>query len=531
MCCGGPQWKREIVPDHKFDFIDTRDFTDHGCVMRMKYLWIYVLVLKSFLVYVFDIYTAITMLTTSNWSNHIFNSCKQTTTSGCITIPFSIGKWLFVGCIIFSFLLLAYEARKARKIIQSRDISYAFTNIMANNYYSLRSYDHFCFFSRINNSTKKTDDFAFFVFFTFKSWKRLLLADGPRQVINGLTLYSFYLSQKDNPGSFWDLNKYTNGSLVTAGLIFSTVFTLLIFLGSALLLLAAGICYIPLLCYIRGNLKEYCCHKVDKRISEIVKRKNKERLAKYQKDARKEAAGDFSHLKNKKGEIVKGLPQPTLPNVQLDDDDFDDSKSRIPPSTYAASDYYYNSDNKSAYSNDYPPPMPGYNNQQHYHQAYTPSAMTSEDQGAYYSEYSSQVSLTAAAAPMARLGVHDRSSGQSGPLANPHSANYQTETFGTDAQPGYAVSTDANAYGYEGDAYGAYEQDIGQAYTGYDSRHHEYANSNAALAPPPSRTPHAQYDQYDQGAYAYEPQHHGGSDHGTGYGGYGRGAGGGGYAG
>ncbi len=89
-----------------------------------------------------------------------------------------------------------------------------------------------------------------------------------------------------------------------------------------------------------------------------MKRKNKERLAKFHKDARKEAAGDFSHLKNKKGELVHNpLPQPTLPNVQIDDEDFDDSKSRIPPSTYAQSDYYYNSDNKSAYSNDYPPPM------------------------------------------------------------------------------------------------------------------------------------------------------------------------------
>ena len=85
-------------------------------------------------------------------------------------------------------------------------------------------------------------------------WKRLLLADGPRQVINGLTLYSFYLSQKDN-GPFWDLNKYTNGSVITGALIFSTLTTLAIFAGSALLLLAAGILYIPLLCYIRGNLK------------------------------------------------------------------------------------------------------------------------------------------------------------------------------------------------------------------------------------------------------------------------------------
>lgn len=34
---------------------------------------------------------------------------------------------------------------------------------------SLGSYDHFCFFNHISDSTKRMDDFAFFVFFTFKS--------------------------------------------------------------------------------------------------------------------------------------------------------------------------------------------------------------------------------------------------------------------------------------------------------------------------------------------------------------------------
>ena len=40
---------------------------------------------------------------------------------------------------------LAYEARKSKRIIASRDISYAFTNVMANNYYSLRM-DFSCLF-------------------------------------------------------------------------------------------------------------------------------------------------------------------------------------------------------------------------------------------------------------------------------------------------------------------------------------------------------------------------------------------------
>ena len=70
-----------------------------------RYLWLYILVVKSFLVYVFDIYTAVTMLTTSDWSNSIFHSCPSD--KECAVIPFKYGKWLFVGCIIFSFLLVS----------------------------------------------------------------------------------------------------------------------------------------------------------------------------------------------------------------------------------------------------------------------------------------------------------------------------------------------------------------------------------------------------------------------------------------
>ncbi|KAH0840046.1 hypothetical protein J3R83DRAFT_1013 [Lanmaoa asiatica] len=419
--CAGPAWKREIVPDHKFDFIDTREFTDNGFFMRLKYLWLYIIILKSFLVYISDIFSATTMLTTSTWSNQIFNDCQNQ--DGCFYIPFNIGKWLFVGCIIFGFLLLAYEARKSKKIIASRDISYAFTNVMANHYYSLRSYDHFCFFDHISNSTKKKDDFAFFIFFTFKSntgWKRLLLSDGPRQTINALTLYSIYLARKNN-GSWYDVSKYFAGnSLSTSALTVSTFFTFVIFAGSLFLLIIAGICYIPLLCYIQGNLKEYVCHKVDKRIAEVIKRRNKERLAKAAALAKKEAMGDYSHLKNKKGEMIgKPLPQPTLPNLSVDDDDATSIIKRGPSPSPFAQDHRYASDNKSVapsyHTNpagvDYPdyPPMPAYNGG-YSHQTpgaygqYNSSTPTFDEEPpqhyAYDDDYSSQVNLPATAAPI-----------------------------------------------------------------------------------------------------------------------------------
>lgn len=125
----------------------------------------------------------------------------------------------------------------------------------------MKSYNHFCFFCQINNSKKKKDEFAFFVFFTFKGWKRLLLADAPRQVINGLTLYSFGKAVNFTT----NLSAYYEGSVIKAGILVTMIFTVVVWLGSAILLLIAAVLYIPLLCYIQGNLKEYCCHKIDKR--------------------------------------------------------------------------------------------------------------------------------------------------------------------------------------------------------------------------------------------------------------------------
>lgn len=314
MCCGNASWKREEVPDHKFDFIDVRDFRNNGCFQQLKYVFLFVMVVKSFAVYVADVYTAVTLLAFGHFSGSLYDKVQNDPQNN-FRVPISYGRWIFSGCIIFSFLLLAYEAHKSRAIVKSRDISYAYTNVMANNYYSLRSYDHFCFFDHINDSKKKKDELAFFIFFTFKGWKRLLVADGPRQVINFFTLFGL--------GSFanWSTNPYDyyEGNIFTGIMILSMLFTVAVFAGSLILLIIASIAYIPLLCYIKGNLKEYCCHKVDKRVTELVHLKKKQRLAKVAEIARKEAAGDFSHLMNKKGEMVgRAIPQPTLPTVDVD---------------------------------------------------------------------------------------------------------------------------------------------------------------------------------------------------------------------
>jgi hypothetical protein len=68
--------------------------------------------------------------------------------------------------------------KKAVAIIQSRDISYAFTTMIAYRYYAIKSYAHFCLFSKIHSSKKQIDDIAFFCFFTFRGTFDRVLSHG-----------------------------------------------------------------------------------------------------------------------------------------------------------------------------------------------------------------------------------------------------------------------------------------------------------------------------------------------------------------
>lgn len=180
-------------------------------------------------------------------------------------IPPEVSRWIFLGAITISFILLFWDIRKARVIIESRDISYAFTSVIANRWYSAKDYRYFCLFQKINNSRKRIDSIAFFVFFTLKGWKRLLLAEAPRQVINIVSLYTMIPNWIQIRHGL-KIEKDALGTTIMQKMMTGTMaFSVIVFAISFVLVCIAAIIYIPLLCHIQGNLKEYCCHKVDKR--------------------------------------------------------------------------------------------------------------------------------------------------------------------------------------------------------------------------------------------------------------------------
>jgi hypothetical protein len=58
----GPKWKRELVSDHKFDFIDIEEFRDRTCILTIRYIMLFCSVLISAMVYGADLWSAAILL-------------------------------------------------------------------------------------------------------------------------------------------------------------------------------------------------------------------------------------------------------------------------------------------------------------------------------------------------------------------------------------------------------------------------------------------------------------------------------------
>jgi uncharacterized membrane protein YcaP (DUF421 family) len=266
--------------------------------------------------------------------------------------------WLLLFSIAVGTLLGFLELKKAQKIIKSQDISFAYTNLVAYRYYCIKSYAYYCFFQLIQNHKKFIDNVAFFVFFTFKGWKRFVFADSLRRVLN-LVIFLNNLTEVYKNKKIDSIKMDVWLPLITSG------FILFSWLMTGIKLLVAFIAYIPLLSIIQGNLKEYCCHKIDKRIGEIINSKTQQKIKKIQKmeRAKMEAAKKLGvnpnqlHLDEsvmKKNFDIEILPDPTLPQIDVDLNDIGTSNNNYPSNPPNPPNNYYNTPyNNGQYGSQY----------------------------------------------------------------------------------------------------------------------------------------------------------------------------------
>ncbi|KAI9258603.1 hypothetical protein EDC94DRAFT_521503, partial [Helicostylum pulchrum] len=303
----GPKWKRELVSDHKFDFMDVDSFRDRTCLLTIRYMILLCSVFISTLVYGADLWSAGILLIYDHWS-----------LSTQPKIPFEISKWIYVGCIVISFMLLAWEVRKTRSVMDTRDISLAVTNPLAYKTYSIKSYTYFCLLQTIKNSTRWGDVIIFYVFYTLKGWKKIIIAQGPRQIIAGFTVYAMLTSALMVDGKFHfstDWDTYGKDWPQRVALLLMS-FTCILWVISAIQIFLAVLLYFPILCHIQGNLKEYCCHKIDKRIGELLEKQRKKRIREREKYANS-ICSKKSKKSTKKDHRFEEEIVPTLPTLPV----------------------------------------------------------------------------------------------------------------------------------------------------------------------------------------------------------------------
>ncbi len=192
-----------------------------------------------------------------------------------------------------------------------------------------RGWRRFLVFAALTKGRKGNEYVALFSYFSFEgklpshiprkselnflAWLRICFAEGPRVAINAITLYSVMQADLVPVGDHSASNGHTpvvqffvnvqilaNKDREQAAILFGMLFTLIIWVFSALSLVLAVLFYVLYLWHhIRdGSLSRYCRRKIDTRLHKIVMKRVNKALAKDSKTRAKQGtkgpkAGDY----------------------------------------------------------------------------------------------------------------------------------------------------------------------------------------------------------------------------------------------
>lgn len=272
-------------------------------------------------VYGADTFTAVNLLAYDKWSSQIEPS-----------IPLKYSKWIFAACIMFSWALCFFEWIRAIRVIRRGSVAESYMDSVAVTLQSMRpkGWKRFLVFAELTKSKKGVDYIALFVYFAFKGAVRIIFAEGPRQVVNAITLYSFMQSDLIPTGDpaatadhssfeqFWiNVETLAEANREQAVVLFTMLFTLVIWVISALCLIIAVILYLVFLWHYipqsDGRLSNYCRRKIDHRLEKAVGQKVKQALEEQEKKQ--------AQIEAKAAKKANQLPsrqvnrKPTLPQI------------------------------------------------------------------------------------------------------------------------------------------------------------------------------------------------------------------------
>lgn len=323
MGCMGDREKGPKDETQRWDFITLSDFRCTSAWTYVAYVWLWFMALVGIAVYVVDTFTAVQLLAYNNWSSEV---------KPALDLKYS--KWIFAVCILLSWVLCFYEWFRALRVIKRGGVAESFLDPLAVTLQSIRpqGFKRFLVFSELTKSKKGADYVALFVYFSFKTAVRVIIAEGPRQGVNAMTLWAVLQSDiavktaSDHSAFeqfFMNIGALAEKSALQAAIYFSMLFTLVIWAISALSLIISVVLYLCFLWHYipqsDGRLSVYCRRKVDRRLYKVVEHKVKAAIEEEERQAKK--AERKAELKRQKtGEQplpqhMKLVRQPTLPEL------------------------------------------------------------------------------------------------------------------------------------------------------------------------------------------------------------------------
>ncbi|KAL2755970.1 hypothetical protein ACRALDRAFT_2079244, partial [Sodiomyces alcalophilus JCM 7366] len=322
-CCNHRRKQVEVRPEQKWDYINLNDFKSKGCGTPFAYVYLWFMLIVSIAVYGVDTFTAVNLLAFDRWSSAIQPA-----------IDFQISKWIFSACIIASFVNLAFEQLRAMRVMRRGNIAECYLDNIAVRLESLRfgkgqGFKRFLVFAELTKSKKGAEYIALFTYFSFQSWIRVILCSGPRQAINALTLRSVYMVKLSSDGGsdvgqeilgFFDkLRKLAMEDQRQMVILSGMLFTLVIWIFSALFLLAAVLFYVLFLWHwiprADGGLSGYCERKVNKSLTKIVHEKVEKAFAREEQKKLKAEAEEARKNGFEPPKLSRQATLPTLPDV------------------------------------------------------------------------------------------------------------------------------------------------------------------------------------------------------------------------
>lgn len=300
------------------------DFRPSGALTYISYGWLWFLAFVAVAVYGSDTFTAVNLLAYDKWSSQIQPS-----------IPLEYSRWIFAVCIIISWVLCAFEWIRALRVIRRDAVAESYMDPLAVVLQSMRphGWKRFLVFAELTKSKKGLDYIALFVYFQLKGSLRIIVAEAPRQVVNAVTLYSVLqadlLPTGDNAATdgrsdfeqFWvNLGALASSNREQAVVLFTMLFTLCIWVVSALSLITAVVLYLVFLWHHipqrDGRLSIYCRRKIDRRLTKVVSAKVKQALEDEEKKRLREGG---KSKPNKSNQNLRERPEferkPTVPII------------------------------------------------------------------------------------------------------------------------------------------------------------------------------------------------------------------------